>query len=707
MAEPILAFEESISDNPEYTPIAEGHAFLQEVGTQSSRMSYASLGASVQGNPIYMARIGGYAPPTDAELFSKSIIMVIASQHGNEPNGREAAFQLIRDLAFTTDQSLIDYLEAHPIIIIPEANIDRMDNTRSNANGVDLNRDWALLSQPETQAMSLAVRDFRPAIVLDLHQTGGSSNSFETLHSTSYDINAAIGALSSDLRNIFNAALQGAGFVVGTYGGGRDASILRNNGGLGNIVTLLVEANSDEAVLTRKNAVSGTLVGLDSAIGWHNTNSGLIRQTVSQGKLDSLQAGIDKAAMTDPALASTPLGYLLTSTQYGTASTPLASKGIKSYPVSASSDYFVPVAQHLRNHIPVMLDSASTFGVVAGTGVETQPALDGAVPSYNVRVFDSGSGVLVDAGLALTQTTYDVEGLTAATDYEFDVQAQVAGETGNWSSRLLFTTTAGGSLAESASSADIWSAVCSAGLSFANTATASDNLSVIASVNTTIISAAQASDMAGDSPAANVNLQSVATGNTAVDAMASAGAALTAGASAGELWSAQAQVVVNLLEQGAASDTITRATENALNSAISEGSAAAVQFLAAITSIATLTDSASIEDAFLAVVATIGSLSSGAIGSDTFSVNLGQIKSLESGAITGAAWFLFASINASILDVCSAEAIFRAHLDVRQSISATAIAGDQFSILNAEVRYLVLGAVTLRTALHYSVTFKP
>jgi len=260
---------------------------------------------------------------------------------------------------------------------------------------------------------------------------------------------------------------------------------------------------------------------------------------------------------------------------------------------------------------------------------------------------------------------------------------------------------------EAATGADTWAVICAAAASTSSAAVSSDSLSVIASISTSIISAAKASDQSGDSAAATASLESSVTGSDSVDALASAAASLSAGAAAGESWTVQAQVVANLLESAASSDQIARATENALNAAMLESSTASDQFTTSISLLAGTQDTASATDAFIAVVVTLASFSSGAVASDSFGINFGQIKNIESGAISGESWALLASLTASLSEVCSAQDVMSARADVTANIISGAIATDTFSIVNQAIKYLVMGAITLRSALNYSVNIKP
>ena len=66
----------------------------------------------------------------------------------------------------------------HKVIVIPTISPDgRFHNTRVNANGVNLNRDWFELTQPETRAVQNLITIVDPDIVMDAHEVSGLEDS--------------------------------------------------------------------------------------------------------------------------------------------------------------------------------------------------------------------------------------------------------------------------------------------------------------------------------------------------------------------------------------------------------------------------------------------------------------------------------------------------------------------------------------------------
>jgi predicted deacylase len=126
------------------------------------------IGYSVQGRPIRAWHLGNPASSVKA--------VFIAAMHGNEPKPSA----ILRDLR---DGRRI---KGADIWVVPTMNPDgRILDTRKNADGVDLNRNFpvhwiaqtgpydsgpAPASEPETQAMMAFLTEIRPRFVVSFHQ---------------------------------------------------------------------------------------------------------------------------------------------------------------------------------------------------------------------------------------------------------------------------------------------------------------------------------------------------------------------------------------------------------------------------------------------------------------------------------------------------------------------------------------------------------
>lgn len=126
-------------------------------------------GHSVQGRPILVQTLGKGA----------ETILLMATIHGNEPAGTPLLRQLSDYL-----QQRPSILEGRRVVLINIANPDGwVANTRCNANGVDLNRNFTTtnrinnntygnhgLSEPEAVVLKNIILRYRPQRIVSIHQ---------------------------------------------------------------------------------------------------------------------------------------------------------------------------------------------------------------------------------------------------------------------------------------------------------------------------------------------------------------------------------------------------------------------------------------------------------------------------------------------------------------------------------------------------------
>ena len=131
--------------------------------------SVQTLGFSVERRPIDLYRAGsGY-----------ETIFIFAAIHGNEQAGIPLCYRLMERLRHRRD-----LLDKYRILIIPNANPDGVvRNSRSNANGIDLNRNFPAanrqnsavfgyyaLSEPESRILYDLINQHKPIRIVSIHQ---------------------------------------------------------------------------------------------------------------------------------------------------------------------------------------------------------------------------------------------------------------------------------------------------------------------------------------------------------------------------------------------------------------------------------------------------------------------------------------------------------------------------------------------------------
>jgi len=180
----------------------------------SDRVRLITYGNSYEGRPLRAAVIASpdrMADGLDAlrhsvrlEAFAEKrplVIWIGAAIHGNEASGAEAALLLIEHFLSADYESVAQVLDHCVLIVDPLQNPDgrsrflaelnqwngRMPNFdrqslahssgwpsgRGNHYFMDLNRDWANLSQAETWGKVRLFLEFPPQVTFDLHEMGG------------------------------------------------------------------------------------------------------------------------------------------------------------------------------------------------------------------------------------------------------------------------------------------------------------------------------------------------------------------------------------------------------------------------------------------------------------------------------------------------------------------------------------------------------
>jgi hypothetical protein len=176
----------------------ESDTYLNAIAEASDRVVAGTAGFSVENRPLRYAIVGtpgnvaegGLAaiqasidalrdPQTTIEEAAElaaatpAILLVQANVHGGEESGTESSLQLLFELADRDDCVTDTILENAIVVIMPVQNPDGRDaDTRRNAYGIDMNRDWFARTQPESDAKLELLRRYPPVLDLDVHEMG-------------------------------------------------------------------------------------------------------------------------------------------------------------------------------------------------------------------------------------------------------------------------------------------------------------------------------------------------------------------------------------------------------------------------------------------------------------------------------------------------------------------------------------------------------
>ena len=175
--------------------VAESDAYLQAVASASSRVVAGTAAVSWQGRPLRYAIVGrpgnvtpgGLArirhqtallrdrtPAKVAEHLARTtpaILWVAGNVHGGEESGTDAALRVLYELADRRDCAAGQILDNAIVVLLPTQNPDgREADTRRNAYGFDMNRDWFARTQPETDGKVELLRRYPPVLFIDAHE---------------------------------------------------------------------------------------------------------------------------------------------------------------------------------------------------------------------------------------------------------------------------------------------------------------------------------------------------------------------------------------------------------------------------------------------------------------------------------------------------------------------------------------------------------
>jgi murein tripeptide amidase MpaA len=181
-------FEKSgFKETPRYS---ETYAFSQQLDASSKKITLLNYGTSPQGRELFclVADKDGLTDPTLIHQKNRVVLFVEACIHAGEPDGKDAGFLLLLDLVNNPDKQT--WLDRVTIVFIPIVSPDgherfgpfnRINQNgpvemgwRTNAQNLNLNRDFLKAEAPEMQALLAFFNTWEPDFFIDCHVTDGA-----------------------------------------------------------------------------------------------------------------------------------------------------------------------------------------------------------------------------------------------------------------------------------------------------------------------------------------------------------------------------------------------------------------------------------------------------------------------------------------------------------------------------------------------------
>jgi hypothetical protein len=406
---PTTGFEQR--EGASFTTHEEEVAFLNAVAAGSPRVALTTIGTTKQKRPLHLVELGAPRPGGAAAARKRPTALMVCSQHGNEPAGRETCLRLLRDLAFTSDPALVSLMETTTFLFVPTGNPDgRAADDRENADNVDVNRDHLGLDSNEARAMARVVLDYSPDVAIDLHEYGPSmpaiyDDAVLWLWPRNLNTDVVVHDLAIEMgRKYLVPAANEAGYDTDEYGqaevadndvaqtaGDDDEGIMRNAMGLRHVLGILVETRVDadvrqsplepaEEARVQRRRVDSHYAVLQGMLRFMRergpeaaqATADAARRKAAEGGLQNAPLYFDGADNQAPPAGSVvnppPCGYSLTPKQVSDLGPRLELHGIELFTGPAGP--FVTMGQAAEPIIPLLLDERGSREKTSGTPVQ-------------------------------------------------------------------------------------------------------------------------------------------------------------------------------------------------------------------------------------------------------------------------------------------------------------------------------------------------
>ncbi|RLA63956.1 MAG: hypothetical protein DRQ88_11765 [Epsilonproteobacteria bacterium] len=218
-----------------------------------------TFGESINGIKLQYALVGDEVlTPEEAKKQGKLIAVIDANIHGDERTYREAVLTFMAQVV-TPGTDMNALLKDVYFIFTPSLNPDgfmaKPEATRRNAHGVDMNRDYMKLEEPELKSfVQNILQKWNPHLWIDGHNGGAYPYNVLYMAASHIEVNPQIRIFTEDvIFKKIDEKLKSNGHKSFFYQradkknkywkvGGHFTRIGRNFGGLSNIMTILLES---------------------------------------------------------------------------------------------------------------------------------------------------------------------------------------------------------------------------------------------------------------------------------------------------------------------------------------------------------------------------------------------------------------------------------------------------------------------------------
>lgn len=302
------------TDYRETSSYADVMELVQRVVDSRSEIRLTTMGYTMEGRALPVVVVGDVpdAGPEAVRGTGKLRVYLQGNIHAGEVCGKEALLLLLRSLANGVHEEWLDSLV---LLIAPIYNADGNERVqltnrrgqhgpvggmgqRSNAQGLDLNRDNMKLESPEARSLVAFWNRYDPHIIMDLHTTNGTRHAYRLTYAPPLHPNTDSGIVELTRTGILpevtrtlkqkydwdyfyygNLPWRGSDVERGWYTFGHQPRYLTNYVGLRNRIGILSEAYSYS---TFEERIVATLRFVEETVDYAYRNASLIEGIVKR-----------------------------------------------------------------------------------------------------------------------------------------------------------------------------------------------------------------------------------------------------------------------------------------------------------------------------------------------------------------------------------------------------------------------------------------